>query len=253
MAKDETVKSAVRMLLVLEAMNQRSISSVEQLHQQTGLTKPTLVRLLNTLIGEGYVQRLDGRGGYRLMSRVLELSRGFEYRDEIVVAAIPHLQAFTRKHKWPVTILVFDTDAMVPKYTTMKQSPLSYEPDMKRSRLPVTASAMGLAWLAFRPEDERELVINALALSKRKSEFLTRDRSKLSDILARVRKDGYATTLFDSNPAVGLAVPVLKNGLAIAAVIMRCYRNAIPLDQAIERYLPGLQSLASAIVEDQED
>lgn len=253
MAKDETVKSAVRVLLILEAMNQRSISSVAQLHQQTGLTKPTLVRLLNTLIGEGYVQRLEGRGGYCLKSRVLELSRGFESRDEIVVKAIPHLRSFTRKHKWPVTLMIFDTDAMVAKYTTMKHSPLTIEADMKRSRTPVTSSAMGLAWLAFRPEDEQEFVINALALSKRKSEFLARDRSKLNDILARVRKDGYATTLFDSNPAVGLAVPVLKSGLAIAAVIMRCYRNAIPLDQAIDRYLPDLQSLTSAIVEDQEE
>lgn len=244
MAKDETVKSAVRVLLVLEAMNQRSISSVEQLHQQTGLTKPTLVRLLNTLIGEGYVQRLDGRGGYRLKSRVLELSRGFEFRDEIVVAAIPHLQAFTRKHKWPVTIATFDTDAMMPKYTTMKHSPLTIEADMKRLRTPVTSSALGLAWLAFRPEDEQELVIDTLARTRRKSEFLARDRSKLGGILARVQKDGYATNLFDSNPGVGLAVPVLKDGLANAAVIVRCYRNAVPLDQAIERYLPDLQSLA---------
>lgn len=244
MAKDETVKSVVRALLVLEAMNQRSISSVEQLHGQTGLTKPTLVRLLKTLIGEGYVQRLDKRGGYRLKPRVLELSRGFEYRDEIVVAAIPHLQAFTRKHKWPVTIATFDTDAMLPKYTTMKHSPLTVEADLERSRTPVTTSAIGLAWLAFRPEDEQEIVINTLAGTRRKSEFLARDRSKLNDILARIQKDGYATNLFDSNPGVGLAVPILKNGLASAAVIVRCYRGAVSQSQAIERYLPDLQSLA---------
>lgn len=244
MAKDNTVRSVVRSLLVLEAMNLRSISSVEQLHQQTGLTKPTLVRLLNTLIGEGYVLRLGSRGGYRLQSRVLELSRGFEYRDEIVVAAIPHLQAFTQKHKWPVTIATFDTDAMMPRYTTMKHSPLTVEADLKRSRTPVTTSAIGLAWLAFRPEDEQELVINTLSRTRRKSEFLSRDRSKLRDILMRVKKDGYARNLFDSNPGLGLAVPVLKDGLAAAAVIVRYYRNAVSPDQAIERYLPDLQSLA---------
>jgi hypothetical protein len=32
---------------------------------------------------------------------------------------------------------------------------------------------------------------------------------------------------------------------------MRCYRNAMPLDQAIERYLPDLLETASAIAENQ--
>jgi IclR family mhp operon transcriptional activator len=157
--------------------------------------------------------------------------------------------AAIRKHKWPVTVLVFETDAMVPKYTTMNQSPLSYEPDMKRSRLSVTASAMGLAWLAFRPEDEQEIVISTLARSRRKSEFLARDKPKLRGMLERVRKDGYATSLFDPGPAMGVAVPVLNGGLANAAVLMRCYRNAMPLDQAIERYLPDLLETASAIAD----
>jgi IclR family mhp operon transcriptional activator len=253
MMKDEAVKPVVRALRIVEAMNLRSISSVDQLHRQTGLPKSTLVRLLGTLISAGYVQRLDGRGGYCLKSRVLALSRGFEFRDQIVVTAIPHLRSFTRKHKWPVTIAIFDTDAMVPKYTTMKHSPLSNEPDMKSSRTPVTTSAVGQAWLAFRPKDERDHVINTLVGLQRKFEFPAEGRTRLNKMLSRARQSGYAKTPIEMGKAVGLAVPVLKDGLAIAAITMRYYRSAMPFDRAIERYLPDLQGLASAVADDQEE
>ena len=244
MTKDQSVTSAVKALLVLEAMNRRPVSSIEQLHLETGLAKPTLVRLLKTLAGEGYVHRLEARRGYRLKSRVLRLSQGYEYNDEIVAAAIPHMQVFTLRHKWPVTISIFDTDFMVPKYTTMKHTPLTIGEDKKHSRLPVTASAMGLAWLAFRPKDEQEMVITSLARSRRKAEFLARDKSRLAEILSDIQAKGFATNLFESNPGTGIAVPVLDQGGSVASIILRVYRNAVSMEEAIERYLSDLKGLA---------
>jgi IclR family mhp operon transcriptional activator len=190
---------------------------------------------------------LSGRRGYRLKSRVLELSRGYQHRDELIDAAIPFLQAFTQKHKWPVTLSTFESDAMVSKYSTLKNSPLSIEADKKWLRTPVTSSAVGLAWLAFCPEDEKQIVINTLAKTQRKSEFLARDKSRLQEILAQVKEDGYATNLFEANPGIGIAVPILSGEFAEAAVLCRCYRKAVSIEVALEQYLPDLRRLAGDV------
>src|SRR4051812_25786276 len=49
------VESAQRVLRVLRALNALRSASVAELHAATGLSKPTVVRMLETLICEGYV------------------------------------------------------------------------------------------------------------------------------------------------------------------------------------------------------
>ena len=68
----------LRGLSVLEALNWRPISTLEQIAAATGLPKSTAVRVLANLASKGYAQRLPRRKGYMLGERVLNLSSGFE-------------------------------------------------------------------------------------------------------------------------------------------------------------------------------
>ena len=88
--KSEGAPSQVllRGLSVLEALNWRPISTVEQIAARTELPKPTIVRVLQQLATRGYAQRLPGRKGYMLGERVLNLSRGFHSRDLVIEVAI---------------------------------------------------------------------------------------------------------------------------------------------------------------------
>ena len=61
---------------MLEALNRRPISSVEQIAERTGLPKATIVRMLQNLAAGGYAQQLPRRKGYMLGERVLNLSSG---------------------------------------------------------------------------------------------------------------------------------------------------------------------------------
>ena len=51
------IQSVARALALLEALNRRAWSTVDQLHRDVALPKPTVIRMLNTLIDAGYVAK----------------------------------------------------------------------------------------------------------------------------------------------------------------------------------------------------
>src|ERR1700749_2415533 len=106
------VESVRRALQILHELNRERVSSVLRLHRATGLPKPTIVRLLNTLIALGYVVNDPRRGGYQVTSLVRSLSAGFHGDPLVVEAARPWAIGFTRKFHWPVAVAVLDRDAV---------------------------------------------------------------------------------------------------------------------------------------------
>ena len=77
-------------------------STLGVLTGETGLPRPTVVRLLHTLIALGYAARVSREQGYRLTERVLGLAGSIRFVDHLVDAAIPHMSRFTPEHGWPL-------------------------------------------------------------------------------------------------------------------------------------------------------
>ena len=156
----------LRGLSVIEALNRRPVSSVEQIADQTGLPKSTVVRVLHILASKSYAERLPQRRGYRLGERVLALSAGFRSSDIVVEVSRPLLTKFTAEHTWPVGLATLDVDAMRVRSGTLQESPFSTSIDQARMsrRLPMLTSAVGRAYLAFCPADERETILRLLRL-----------------------------------------------------------------------------------------
>ena len=74
-----------RAFAVLEALNRRRSTTLSLLAAETGLPRPTLVRLLQTLIELGYASRMSREAGYRLTDRVLTLAGGVRFIDRASV------------------------------------------------------------------------------------------------------------------------------------------------------------------------
>ena len=91
-----------RSFAVLEALSHRRTSTLAVLTGETGLPRPTVVRLLHTLIALGYAARVSREQGYRLTDRVLGLSESIRFVDHLVDAAMPHMRRFTEEHGWPL-------------------------------------------------------------------------------------------------------------------------------------------------------
>ncbi len=244
----EGVQPVIRSLRLLEALNEEDVSSLERLHKTTGLPKPTLVRLLDTLITSGYVRRVSRQSGYALAERVLRLSSGFRHSDRVVEAARPFLSALTAEHKWAVTLATCDGDGMVVRASTRQESPLSTDPATINRRIPMLMTALGRAYLAFCPDTEREAILALLRASDGPFDGVAKDQHFLDQLFRNIRRKGYASTApFPGEQAMGLAVPIMRGEEVAACVTLRYFSSAMPEQEAARRYLAPMQQAARAI------
>ena len=240
----------LRGLSVLEALNWRRISSVEQLAVQTGLPKATIVRVLNILASRDYVRRLPRRKGYMLGERVLNLTSGYYSSDAVVEAGRPLIAAFTTRHKWPVSLATLELDSMRIRVSSSGQSPFATSTDRARlnRRVPLLVSAHGRAYLAFCPDDEREIILSLLRASQREDDLVARDERYVNAMIGTVRRAGYAMTApLPDEPAIGLAVPIRSNDRMLGTISFRYLGKAMTETEVARRYLGPMRSLAASI------
>lgn len=247
-AEMEGVQPVLRSLNLLEALNAAGTATLARLHADTGLPKPTLVRLLDTMIAAGYVRRVSRMAGYTLTERVLRLSSGFRHGDLVVEAARPFLSALTAEHKWPMGLATLDRDAMLVRLSTRHESPFALDPDWLNRRVPMLVSALGRAYVSFCPHEERRVLLALLSGSKSKMNATARDGKYVAAMIEGIRKRGYATTApVRGDPTMGLALPVMQGERVAACINMRYIGSAMGEAEAVTRYLPALQRAAAAI------
>jgi IclR family mhp operon transcriptional activator len=243
------VQSVRRAIDILHELNRQRVSSVHHLHIVTGLPKPTIVRLLDTLIALGYVVNDRRQGGYQVTSLVRSLSSGFHGDPLVVEAARPWAIAFTRKFQWPVAIAVLDRDAVTVRFSTIPDSPVSPFHATINMRLPLITRALGRAYIAFCPPSERNLLLDMLATSKNPEDAAARDRDAALTLLTMIRRAGFAerSAMVEPKSSSTIAVPVTLGRKVLATVGVTFFTSAIPKAEAIARYVPPLKEMAKNI------
>lgn len=245
----EPVAALMRGLKVLEVLNELGTVSLLQLHQQTKMPKPTIVRILETLIHSGYVTHSAPGTPYSLTAKVLSLSKGFDVNDRLVALASPILRDLRASMPWPSDFAVFDRDAMVIIETNRNPGTFGLNRS-KGTRMPMLISAVGRAFLAFCPDDVRRRTLDLLSISPNPLDAEARNRAAFERKLAIYRKQGFSVNDGDLSPATRvIAVPVLVGEEVIAAVNGITLAEAMTLDQVIERCLSPLQNAASRIAD----
>ena len=233
-----------RSFAVLEALSRRRSSTLGVLVAETGLPRPTVVRLLHTLIALGYATRLSRQQGYRLTDRVLGLSESIRFVDHLVDAAIPHMRGFTEEHGWPLYLATISQGAIVIRHSTAPESPMSFEGAGLNARRPVLISALGRVWLAFCPEEERRAILRDIGVTRRQE-------AALEAVLERVRRDGIAFTQPPRPTRIhGMAVPIRRGSRMLGSLSMRFPRSTMTEEVVARRFGRLLQSLARAIARD---
>jgi len=100
MASFPPVRSVKRVLRLLQCFNRQPVSTLDVLHQQTGLLKPSLIRLLQTLIGMGLVRHAPQYGAYYVTSAVQSLPCGFHSKPRIISSTRTSNAASWRTASW---------------------------------------------------------------------------------------------------------------------------------------------------------
>ena len=130
----------------------------------------------------------------------------------------------------------------------MQDSPFAIDRERINRRVPLLASALGRAYLAYCSETEQQSIIALLRNSPRPIDWPAGDPAYLAALVRGVRRAGYAVTPPIANdPIAGLAVPVRRGLRVFACLTMRYPRRAMIEAEAVKHYLLPLQQAASAI------
>lgn len=243
----EPVRAIKRSLAVLRAVSERGPVTIANLVSICSFPQPTIVRVLETLLAEGYVYRQAGKSTYLVTGRTLALSRGFDSKSRLLEIAAPIVDQMHIRIGWPSNLAVFDRDAMVIVCSNRASLGLSL-PGRTGARIPLTATGVGLVTLAFMPEEERK---TALSHARETDPRIT---SKLAARLAQIRRDGHAFADEEYLESVyqsriwAVAVPILsKDGKVLAAISSLVLTVAGERRRLLQTILPSLRKAAVSI------
>ena len=186
----KAIRVVQRAAAVLRALERRTASSLVQLHRDTRIPKPTLLRLLAALESERLVWRAMADGLYR--TRVLLRRQRPAGHPLLAEVAAPHLEALRRRVVWPSDLTVRRGDWMVLIETSRRASTLAMHRDAVGARIDIRLSAVGRAYLAFCPAAEREGILARLEGRSSTLGAMTLLPEGLARALAHTRERGYA-------------------------------------------------------------
>jgi IclR family mhp operon transcriptional activator len=247
---DGGVRSLVRGLDLLAALNERNPATVSELTQATGLPKATVIRLLKTLCAEGYVARLAGGEGYRLTPQMRRLTRALHRENELFHVARPVLYELLRRTLWPLQLLIADGDSMVIEVGTRHVAPLTIR-GLETTRFPIVGSAAGLVHLAWLPAEARAELLARLARSGGPQASLAGNADAIRRQIAEVRGQGYSARTWTAitGRIADVAVPVMVGDRSVASLCLECLDDAVEATDLARRFVPLLRDGAAAIAD----
>lgn len=235
------VNAVCRALHVLRIVNGKRIATVNDIYAETAIPRPTIVRMLETLMHEGYVVRDNMCGGYRVTERVAELSEGYSGISRVIEVARPLSIGLTRQIKWPIGLGVLDKDAIEILYWTGTISPVVHTNTILRKRADLFKSAMGRAYMAFCAEEEREGHIVRIKQDFA-GEFGIREELAFRNRLDRIRLAGYAVRDPRTEPIrmTTFGVPILERDKVAAVMSVSFFKASVDLGKVKEQVLGPL-------------
>lgn len=261
MPRSETIRGLERGLQVLSVLQSNPISSLHDIHLATRISKPSLLRILNTLERAGVVSRRLADGHYRI-SAFNRMARKRDRHDRVAEAAAPVLDRLCQKVLWPSDMMVPAGDHMERRETSQAHTPFFFNPArMTRVGQSVNwlLTGVGRAYLAYCPDQERKGILQLLLKSDKPEDRLARDPKRLDRILAETRARGYGTrdpvftggphggTPFDDGLAA-IAVPLSDRARVYGSINILWIKTAFTIEQFADRHLADLQAAAAEIV-----
>lgn len=224
----KTIRALDRALHIIQTVAMSESSSLAELNEKTGIPKPTLLRLISTLIQRGYLRQsvIDGR--YRASISLPETEAQSVSQELVLLAdkAMPHALALTDKIGWPSDIHMRADHFMSLVDTTRSVSPFMVSQKEKNQRLSLYGSATGLACLAWMPRDRVQRLF-----WDTKPDMLWRPQrfnlswSRLVEVMEATTARGYAQRLTQHTGETpiddgmhAIALPLFRKNVPIGAM-----------------------------------
>lgn len=133
----------------------------QEIAHRSGLPKPTVARLTHTLTELGYLTYVKRFRKYELGASVLALGYAALSSMDVREVARPLMLAMAQANNCSTALGGRDRHSMIYLESTRSPAAVGIAYDVG-SRISIATSAMGRAWLAAQPEDERGKLIDSI-------------------------------------------------------------------------------------------
>jgi IclR family mhp operon transcriptional activator len=247
MASRYNLSSLKRGLHALSLLNLREVVTATELATELRLPRTTARRILDTLVEEGYAEKMTREHKYRLTPMVNVLSSGFSDESWIAHVAEPLLAKKTIEIGWPLVVATPSGDQMMVRVSTDRLTPLALDHFGVGFKTPMLHGTSGHVMLAFMSQQHRELTLQVIRSSTDPKQALAREDARIRSIVNVVRSQGFAHIIYKEYPEASVGVPIFLNGVARACLLMGYVKAALKPAQIVDKYVPQLKSLSEAI------
>jgi DNA-binding IclR family transcriptional regulator len=244
--KIANMNSVERAFAILEFLNSsRRGWNISEMSRKLGLPKSSTHVLFSTLDNLGYITEFQSSRRYQLSPKLYGLGRRALETTPLPMIALPHLHWLVQQTNLTAHVGILEKKQVVFVQKVDGPGIIKFDTYVgKCSQLHCTG--LGKSLVAFRPEEEIKLLLDKYIFSR----FTKQTISSLSAFMAeceRIRRAGYS--MDDEEEELGIrcvAVPVLSEGVAVAAVSVTGTTAQMPLE-AVANIVSKATNAASRI------
>ncbi len=228
----QSIRRAVKILRVLAGGQEQGVRLTD-IVEQTGLTRPTVHRILSVLIEEQAVEQDPSTRRYMIGQEVSLLGLARPGRFPIRAIADPYLRHLVDQVGDTVYLTIrsgFDSICVDRKLGTFPVKVMSIDVGVRR---PLGVGVAGLCLLSQLPDEEAEAVMRA---NQQRYAHQKLSMAKLNERIRQTRAKGYAYAPDGIMPGTSaLGVPVLdRNGEPLAAISIAAISNRLGPTRMVE-------------------
>lgn len=214
-----------------------------ELAERTGLSRSTVSRLTQTLVGSGLLQVDPRSRAFRLAPAVLSLAHAMRTGSIILGTAAPLMRQVAETRKINVGLAAPDRDEMVYLESIRYNRRPSLRTVVSGQRVPMELTSLGRAYLASAPEAKRKALL-AHFREVRAGQWRSLG-PEISRAIDSVATQGYCTASWQPEVAA-VATPLLFQGAHYSLNVS--VSSAEAFDAVVRELAPALLHLKERIL-----
>lgn len=220
-----SVKALARGLDVLTAVNELNPAAVKDVVEATGLPKATTIRLLKSLVEQGFLMEDSQGQGYRVTSDVRKLSRALSTQTHYSQIATPLLRDLSIAVKFPAIFTILDGASLLIEADSKRTAPLKLKL-FERTRVPLLTSTGYAVLSALDTEERNRLIERALTLLV--DDTQAPPRAEIDEQISKAQRLGYAEKSFVEGLDMSvISMAVMENNKPLGAVTLPYYSEVV--------------------------
>jgi DNA-binding IclR family transcriptional regulator len=218
-----------------------------ELAERTGLSRSTVSRLTQTLVGSGLLQIEPRSRAFRLAPAVLSFAHAMRTGSSVLAIAAPRMRQVAETSKINVGLAAPDRDEMVYLESIRYNRRPSLRTVVSGQRVPMELTSLGRAYLAVAPEAKRKaLMAHFRQLRPKQWRSL---HAEISRAIASVEQKDYCAASWQPE-VVAVATPLAFQGALYALNVS--VSSAEAYEDVVRELTPPLLTLKLRIVQELE-